>query len=115
LSPPAIQFLSWISLGLLLVGAFDPLEGSVAVAIGAVLAASAAAAQASHHLRLLLSAALLTLVGVAAMWAMSAAGGIGGHTGRSYWWGLLLVPYPEGWVMALTGAFRLIRRRTDRE
>jgi hypothetical protein len=50
------------------------------------------------------------------MAGMSALGGIGGDTGRSYWWALLFLPYPVGWIMALTGAFELVaelRRRAS--
>ena len=38
------------------------------------------------------------------MFALSAVGGIGGKSGHSIWWGLLLLPYPAGWLMALVGA-----------
>jgi hypothetical protein len=29
--------------------------------------------------------------------------GIGRSTGRSMWWGLVILPYPVGWLMALAG------------
>jgi NO-binding membrane sensor protein with MHYT domain len=114
--PQLVRPLSWIALALLLLGAFDPMEGSVVIAVGAVLAAWAAAGAASRQRRLLLRAAVLVVVGVAALFGMSALGGIGGDTGRSYWWALLFLPYPVGWIMALTGAFELVaelRRRAS--
>jgi hypothetical protein len=43
-------------------------------------------------------------VGVAAMFVLSAFGGIGGKSGHSMWWGVLILPYPVGWLMALAGA-----------
>lgn len=46
---------------------------------------------------------ILITVGVAVLFGFSAVGGIGGQTGRSMWWGLLMLPYPVGWLMALAG------------
>jgi hypothetical protein len=93
----------------LLVGAIDPLEGSVLVVAGALLATCGAWIGRSRHLRQLARALGLVGIGVAALWGLSAAGGIGGPQGHSNWWGLLMVPYPVGWVMSLVGVFRMIR------
>jgi len=35
-------------------------------------------------------------VGVGALWFLSSLGGIGGKSGHSIWWGLLILPYPTG-------------------
>ena len=45
----------------------------------------------------------LMAVGVAAIFGLSAVGGIGGKSGHSMWWGILILPYPAGWLMALAG------------
>jgi len=37
------------------------------------------------------------------MWAMSAFGGIGGDTGRSMGWAVVMAPYPVGWLMGIVG------------
>jgi hypothetical protein len=37
------------------------------------------------------------------LFALSAIGGIGGKSGHSMWLGLLILPYPVGWLMALAG------------
>ncbi|WP_166806285.1 hypothetical protein [Cryobacterium cheniae] len=42
--------------------------------------------------------------------ARTLAGGIGGTTGNSLWWGLLILPYPVGWFMAAAGAVYLFIR-----
>ena len=47
--------------------------------------------------------------GVAALWIMSAFGGIGGSTGRSMWWALVLLPYPIGWMLGLVEGYRHLR------
>jgi hypothetical protein len=65
----------------MLLGAIDPLEGSLIILIGSVLIA----------------------VGVGLMWGVSAFGGLGGTTGRSLWWGLVILPYPVGWIMGIIG------------
>jgi hypothetical protein len=46
---------------------------------------------------------ILIAAGVAAMWGVSTVGGFGGSSGRSMWWGVLLLPYAAGWVMAVWG------------
>jgi hypothetical protein len=93
----------------LVLGALDPLEGSIVIVAGAAVAMVAAHLghlRARHQLDWGLA---LELLGVAALWALSAAGGIGGSTGRSYWWALLLLPYPVGWLLSLSGAVRSLR------
>ena len=53
----------------------------------------------------------LIAVGVAVLFGLSSIGGIGGNSGHSMWWGVLILPYPVGWIMALLSAiFALIRR-----
>ncbi len=92
-----------------LVGALDPLEGSIVILAGTALLALAAWIGASRHRRLLYWSFTLVAVGVGALWGMSALGGVGGSTGRSMWWLLAVAPYPVGWVMALVGAIRRLR------
>ena len=49
-------------------------------------------------------------VGVGALFFLSAVGGIGGPEGHSMRWGLLIVPYPIGWVLGVANLVsRLIR------
>ena len=49
--------------------------------------------------------------GVAALFGLSALGGIGGDSGRSMWWAVLLVPYVTGWVLALVESVRVLREQ----
>lgn len=79
----------------LLAGAIDPLEGSIVCLLGAGLLAVAA------PLRRRLTVLGMLTAGVAALWILSAAGGIGGPSGRSAWWALTLLPYPAGWALAV--------------
>lgn len=98
-----------VGLVAILVGAIDPLEGSLVILPGAGLLAFAGWLGGSRHRRLLYWACALVAAGFGVMWGMTAVGGIGGSTGRSIWWTLLLLPYPAGWIMALVGAIRSLR------
>ena len=93
----------------LVLGALDPLEGSLVVVAGAGVAMAAAHLAHLRARRWLDWGVALEVLGVAALWALSAAGGIGGSTGRSSWWALLLLPYPVGWLLSLSGAVRSLR------
>lgn len=89
----------------MLVGALDPLEGSLVIVPGAGLAALGAFL--GHSRRRVFSywAVVLVVVGVAAMFGVSAVGGLGEGTGRSLWWAVpLVVTYAAGWVLGLIGA-----------
>ncbi len=102
------KVLSIAGLVMLIVGIIDPLEGSVVIVLGSILAFAGATVGRSAHRRLLLRAMILIVIGVALMIGISAMGGLGGDTGRSVWWSLLLIPYPVGWVMAVVGSIKLL-------
>lgn len=88
----------------MLVGALDPLEGSLVILPGAAAVALGARLGDGRYRSLLLWSFVLVAVGVAILWGMSVVGGLGGSTGRSMWWALTLLPYPVGWLLALIGA-----------
>jgi hypothetical protein len=94
----------------MLVGVLDPLEGSVAIIAGsAVVALAAFIARSPYRWRMCAALGLMVL-GVVMMWLLSAMGGVGGASRRSNWWGMLLLPYPVGWVIGLVAVFRMIRQ-----
>ena len=103
---PWSRIVSVVGLVAIVVGAIDPLEGSLLILPGTFLLALGAWLGHSRHRRLLYWAFALVALGVGLLWGISAVGGFGGSTGRSMWWALLLLPYPVGWVMALVGAIR---------
>jgi len=96
-------------LAAMLIGAVDPLEGALLILPGSGLVALGALLGKSRHRRFLFWSFVLVAVGVGALWGLSAIGGLGGTTGHSYWWGLVLLPYPVGWIMGLVGAIRVLR------
>ncbi|MBU0678929.1 MAG: hypothetical protein KJ626_12525 [Verrucomicrobia bacterium] len=89
----------------MLVGAVDPMEGSLLILPGSALVALGTYLGRSEH-RLIayrVSVFILIAIGVGAMWGLSSVGGIGGNTGHSMWWGLLILPYLIGWSMGIWG------------
>ena len=93
-----------VGLFVMLVGAVDPLEGSFVILPGSGMVAFGAFVGKSRYRTLLSWAFVLIAGGVGAMVVFTALGGIGGNSGRSLWWGLLVLPYPLGWIMGLVGA-----------
>jgi hypothetical protein len=106
----AAQVLVLLGLSAMVGGLLDPLEGSLIILPGIALVTAGAALTGSRHMRLLVVSLVFVAAGVAALWGLSAVGGFGGTTsGRSVWWGLLLLPYPLGWITGVVGAARKLR------
>jgi hypothetical protein len=87
------------------VGTADPLEGSLLIlpGCGMVTLGQFVASRDRRTLLYWIWTFIMISIGVGAMIVLSELGGIGGKSGRSLWWGLLLLPYPAGWLMALAG------------
>ena len=100
------RILTFVGLFGMILGLLDPLEGSVVILAGSGLIALGAWIGRSRSRKLLYLAFAFIVVGVGVMFLLSAKGGIGGPTGRSSWWALLIVPYPVGWILGLIGAIR---------
>jgi hypothetical protein len=64
--------------------------------VGNALAAAGALFGKSRRYRFQVTAFVLIAIGVAALFGLSALGGVGGHTGRSMWWLAICVSYPVG-------------------
>jgi hypothetical protein len=86
----------------MMLGTLDPLDGSALILPGSGLVALAMYLGGRDRRTVLYWtwAFILIAVGVGALFGLSAVGGIGGH---SMWWGILLLPYPVGWLMAVAG------------
>src|ERR1017187_10301599 len=89
----------------MLVGALDPMEGSVVILPGSGLVVLGTFL--GQHERRLITyrvwGLILIAIGVGALWGLSAIGGFGGGSGRSMWWGVLILPYLIGWSMGIWG------------
>lgn len=88
----------------MLLGAVDPLEGSLVILPSCALVAFGAYLGASRFRGLHYWAIGLVTVGVTLLFILSAMGGFGGNTGRSMWWAIVLLPYPIGWFLGLVAA-----------
>jgi hypothetical protein len=89
----------------MLIGALDPLEGSVLILPGSGLVALGTFLS-RNELRVIayrMTVFLLIAVGVGSLWWLSSVGGFGGPGERSIWWGLLVLPYLIGWSMGIWG------------
>ena len=73
----------------MLIGAVDPLEGSLVIVPGSGLVALGARLGKSRHRKSLYWSFALVAAGVGALWGLSAIGGLGGPGGHPYWWGLV--------------------------
>ena len=90
---------------LALLGAVDPLEGSLAVALGCALVALHAWLNGAPRVLLAyrVAVAAMAAFGVAALWGISALGGFGGEEGVAGAWALLILPYPAALVALFSG------------
>jgi hypothetical protein len=104
----------------MMLGTLDPMEGSLLIMPGSGLIALGMFLGKRERPTLLYWAwvFILIAVGVGALFGLSAIGGIGGRSGHSIWWGVLILPYPVGWLMAFAagviGLMRFFTARTQR-
>ena len=92
-----------VGLAILLIGMVDPLEGAIFTLIGVGVLAIASALIASQYTNLLTWAVWFVSAGISVMIVLSWMGGVGGTSGHSAGWLLLVLPYPIGLVFALVG------------
>ena len=85
----------------LIIGAIDPLEGSVLICGGAILISVAVLAAHDRHRYVFLGASIAIIIGTAMLFYMSSLGGIGKGTPYSMWWALVFLPLPLGWLMMI--------------
>lgn len=89
----------------LVLGSFDPMEGSALILPGSALLALGS--YLGHEDRRTVAyrtwSFILVALGVGALFGLSAIGGVGGSSGRSAWWTLLILPYLIGWSIDLWG------------
>lgn len=100
------RLLMMIGLAAMLLAALDPMEGSIVIVIGAGLATVGGMIGQTRRRGLLVWSLALLAVGVGFLFGLSAIGGFGGNSGRSYWWGLTLLPYPVGWILGIVACMK---------
>jgi hypothetical protein len=95
----------------MLVGAADPMEGSLVILPGSGLVTLGTFLNNTERGLLIHWLCIFGMIafGVVAVWALG-AWGFGGTNKHSMWWGVLILPYPIGWVMGIVSLmFRLVR------
>jgi len=94
----------------MVIGVLDPLEGSIVILTGAglVTLGTVLGRSAPRVLARWIAVVILIATGVAALFILSALGGIGGASGHSMWWGLLILPYPVGWLVGIVSLGRTL-------
>lgn len=85
----------------LVLGAVDPLEGSVVIAGGSFLLAISMTMTHDRHRKFFIASMIMILIGVSSMFFLTSKGGIGGNSGNPMWWALFMAPYPLGWLLAV--------------
>jgi multisubunit Na+/H+ antiporter MnhB subunit len=85
----------------LIIGAVDPLEGSVVIACGSALLALSTYMKRDQQWKSFLISLMMILVGVFFMFYFSSLGGFGGNSTLSWWWVSFILPYPIGWLLAV--------------
>lgn len=89
----------------MLVGTIEPMEGSLVILPGSGLVALGTfLGQTGQQLiAYRLWVFVLITIGVGPLLGLTLVGGIGGKSGHSIWWGLLILPYLIGWGMGILG------------
>lgn len=85
----------------LIIGAIDPLEGSVVVVTGSAFVALATYLSHDRHRKIFLLSFIMIAIGVGFMFYFSSLGGFDEGARLSWWWGSLILPYPAGWLMSI--------------
>ncbi len=85
----------------LIIGLMDPLEGSVVIAVGSVFVVISTYLQKDKLRKIFLTSMILIVIGVLIMFYISSLGGFGGNANLSAYWGLSILPYPIGWLIAI--------------
>jgi hypothetical protein len=98
----------------MLIGMIDPLEGSVVILAGSLLVAISAFLGKSRRSLILYFSFGLIAVGVGMLFFISSLGGVGGNSGRSWWWLLTVSPYPAGWILGIIGTILMLKDRSKK-
>lgn len=94
----------------MLIGALDPIEGVFIIFPGSILAAIGAWLTQTSGRRWFYGAEILILLAFAIILIIDRLGGFGpkAPTLDSNAWGLLLLPYPLGWLAGMIGMARIL-------
>jgi hypothetical protein len=83
----------------LIIGAIDPLEGSLIIALGSLLLAISTHISSDRHREQFRLFAWMICIGVGAIWYVSSLGGY--DPKNEWWWWVAIAPYPLGWIATI--------------
>jgi hypothetical protein len=92
-----IRFVFISGIVALIIGAIDPMEGSIVIVVGGICLALSTFLMQDRYKKIFLAAGVMILVGVSSLWFVSSLGGF--DPKKEWWWSLLIMPYPLGWLM----------------
>ncbi len=95
------RILHLAAVALFIIGTIDPLEGSVLIMVGSILLAALGFFDNQQNWTFFFSASILIIIGLFFLFYLSSLGGFGGNSTLSWWYGLLILPYPIGWLSVL--------------
>lgn len=95
----------------LLIGVVDPLEGSLLICIGSISLTVSTYLNKDPQWKVFLTASIMIITGVCFLFYLSSLGGFGGSSSLSWWWSVLIAPYPLGWLLSVIMLiFKLIKK-----
>jgi hypothetical protein len=86
----------------LLIGVIDPMEGSVLVLAGSAAITFSTFLNKDAYFKIFLVSFIMIAFGVFFLFYLSSIGGFAGGSSLSWWMGLLILPYPVGWLLTIT-------------
>jgi hypothetical protein len=96
----------------LIIGILDFMEGSVVILAGSALVTLSMYLSHDKHRKMFLLSTILVAIGVFFLFYLSSLGGFGGNSRLSWWYGILILPYPIGWI---SGIVLIIRNLVTRK
>ena len=104
-----------VALALFIIGTIDPLEGSVLIIAGSILLTALGFIDKKPTWKIYLIASILIAIGVVFIFYISSIGGFGGSSTLSLWYGLLILPYPIGWLtIVVLLILKLFKKRSQK-
>jgi hypothetical protein len=96
----------------LIIGVIDPLEGSVLIALGSILLTFSTYMRKDPQWKGYLAGSVMIITGVSFLFYFSTKGGFGDS--MSWWLGILILPYPLGWLLSVIMLIlRIFKRPTS--
>jgi len=96
-----IRIFFYVGFIAILVGMFDPMEGSVIIAVGSIITTLSIFLMRTRHRKYYLVSSVMIVIGVFFLFYFSSLGGFGGKSTLSWWWSILILPYPIGWLTTM--------------